>query len=200
MSFIIKSGIGNGKSVGVSSGKRLYTDSITETIQEAGVVAGETFNVATGVVNLTTDSESCIFYLRNLEDRDLLITSVFINTNNGAGSVSGQPIFKVYRNPISGSIITNAVDVDTVSNSNFGSALILSGNIYKGVEGDTIGDASAVIEVALPPRAALSFAEFNTRVVLPRGAAYAVSYKPEAGTTNLDIITGVVLTKLPEEF
>ena len=198
--FTVMDGTGSGRRVGVSKAKRLYTDAITETIQESGTIAGDTFNLATGKINFTSATESCLFYIRNLESRDLMITSVFLNTQNGAGSVSGQPVFKVFRNPITGTIIDTATPVDTISNSNFGSAEILSANMYKGFEGATISDSSAIIEVPLPPRAAAPLAEFNTRVVLPRGAAYALCYTPEAGTTNLDVITGIVVTKLPEDF
>ena len=201
MSFIIKDGTGKGYLAKVGSNNRLATDSITETIQEKAITEGDGYNVATSRITLTTTNESALFYIENLEDQDLILTSVFLNTVNGAGTLTGgQPVLKIYRNPSSGTIISNAKPILTESNSNFGSNKSLDARLYEGVEGDNLTGQDAIIDVPLPSRAAVTFIEFQTRVILPKGSMYGISYQPEAGSTSVDVITGLTLIKLPATF
>jgi len=200
MSKTIIDGTGKGYHAKVGSDNRLAVDSITETIQEAAIAAGDGYNLATGRITLTSTSESALFYLENLEDHELEITSVFINTSASAGTLSGQPCLKIYRNPTGGTVVDDATAITTSSNSNFGSNKTLSANVYEGDEAKTLTGNTATIDVPLPSRAAVTFIEFSTKVVLPKGASYGITYQPETGSTSVDIIAGVNTIIVPQEF
>lgn len=196
-------GTGSGFLAKVGSDNRLATDSIIESIHEKATSEGDGYNVATPPITLTTTNESALIYIKNGEDQDLVITSVFLNTFNSVGTLVGaQPRLKVYRNPNNGTLISNAVDIPgiNISNSNFGSAKILVADIYHGVEGDTVTGHSALIDIPLPTRGALTLNVFDTTVVMPKGSAFVLSYQPEPGSTSVDVIAGVRLIKLPVEF
>lgn len=199
MTSVIQDGTGGGYKAKVGSDNRLAVDAITESIEEKATTEGNGFNVATNRIVLTNSAESALFFIENEEQQDLIITSVFVNTSNSSGTLSGQPILKVYRNPNSGTIIDNA-EVITPINSNFGSAKTLSAKVYQGTENDTLTTNQGVIEVPLPSRAAMPLIEFNTTVILPRGARYGITYQPETGSTSVDLIAGITVIKLPEEF
>jgi hypothetical protein len=197
---MIIDGTGDGFRAKVGSDNRLAVDAITESIEEKAITEGDGYNVSTDRVTLTSTNESALFYLENKEDQDLIINSTFVNTSNSVGTLSGaQPTLKIYRNPTEGTIIDTAKSISPI-NSNFGSAKVLLANIYEGSEGDTFTKDQGIIEVPLATREALPLVEFSTTVILPRGASYGISYQPETGSTSVDMIVGVTVIKLPEEF
>jgi hypothetical protein len=201
MSESTRDGTGRGYRARVTQDKRLSTNAISESVVDAGAIVGDTYNIATSPITITGTTESAIFYIRNLDERDLLISSVFLNTFNSVGTLNGsQPILKVVRNPIAGSLITNQVAAGVISNNNFGTNLFPNATIYEGVDGDTFTSFNLEIPVPLPTRAAVTFLEFATRVVLKRGSSYGIKYQPEAGSTSVDVITGGIVTVLPKEF
>ncbi len=192
MTVIIKDGTGTGAAVKVSSDNMLSTTAVTETQQEHAITAGDGYNLASGRLPLTSTDESAIFYVENTETADLVINSVFINTSNSAGTLVGaQPTFRVYRNPTGGTIVSDATDVLTISNNNFGSRQTLSANIYQGGEGKTLTGQTSIIDIPIPTRAAVTFIEFTIKIVLPKGASFGITYQPETGSTGLDVIAGV---------
>lgn len=201
MSSIIKDGTGKGYAAKVGSDNRLAVDAITETIREAAIASGDGYNLATGRLTLTSTNESAVFFFENQEDTNVEIVSVFINTSASVGTLVGaQPELKIYRNPTGGTIVDDATDIITISNSNFGSNKVITANIYQGDEGKTLTGNTAVIDVPLPTRGAVTFFEFETTIVLPKGASYGISYKPETGSTSVDVIAGVTVIKVPLEF
>lgn len=199
MSYIIADGTGGGFKAKVGADNRLAVDAITESIEEKSVTEGNGYNVATNRIILTSTNESALFYIENEEEQDLIVTSLFINTSNSVGTLTNQPIVKIYRNPSAGTIIDNAQSV-TPLNSNFGSAKTLLAKTYEGDEAYTFTKDSGVIEVPLPSREAVPLIEFDTTVILPRGARYGISYQPETGSTSVDLIAGITVIKLPVEF
>lgn len=200
MCGILEDGTGKGYKAKVTSDNRLAVNSVNESVRDFSIVTGDGYNIATSRVTLTSSSESALIYIKNQEDVDLIINSVFVNTVDGAGTLSGQPVLRVYRNPLGGTIVSTATPVTNKSNQNFGSNKVLTADIYEGFETATFINQTNIIDVPLPSRLALTFTEFETRVVLPKGSSYGISYQPETGTTTLDVITGVTLFKLPESF
>jgi len=197
---VIVGGVGEPNRAKVGSNFGLATNSITETIVESVTIAGGGFNVATSPVTLTNTAESALFYIKNNEKLPILVTSVFINTNKSVGTLTGgQPVVCIYRNPKSGSIISSAKEI-VPTNSNFGSFESLAADAYEGAQGDAFGDNQGIISVPLPSRAVMPLAQFDTQVVLPNGASYGISYHPEAGSTSVDMIVGLTVIKLPEDF
>ena len=192
----------NGNTIGVTDSNRGKINSITATVQEIGIANGNGYNLATSRITLIGTTESAVFFFRNGENIDVEITSIFINTTNSQGTLVGaQPTLKIYRNPRAGTIITNATPILVSSNNNFGSRDELIGDAYQGTDGATLDSESiTVIDVPLPTRQALPLVEFPIEVVLPRGASIGLSYQPEDGSTSVDVIAGLTLVRLPQEF
>ena len=107
---------------------------------------------------------------------------------------------RIYRNPTGGTIVDDATVITTSSNQNFGSNKTLSANAYEGAEAKTLTGQSTFIDVPLPSRAAVTFIEFETKVVLPKGASYGITYQPQTGSTSVEVIAGVTTIIVPEEF
>ena len=73
MTQIIKDGTGTGHTVKVDDQNRAHTLATTKTIREDAILRGELFAHNTDFINLTTDTVSGIFYLKNESDQDLFI-------------------------------------------------------------------------------------------------------------------------------
>jgi hypothetical protein len=197
---VITSGTGFPYRAKVGSDLRLAVDAITETIEEKAITDGDGYNIATSRITVTNTTENALLFLQNNENQDLIITSVFVNTSNSQGTLVGaQPELKIYRNPEAGDLATTPT-VITPFNSNYGSNKTLDALIYEGAEGESLGDFDDIIDVPLSSRAALPLVEFTRTIILPRGSTYGLTYKPETGSTSVDIIVGITAIKLPVEF
>lgn len=131
-------------------------------------------------INLTTTGvEHGVFYLKNISTtRNLHIHTVRTCADQ-------QHKVKIYKNPTSGTLISNAV-AGISTNLNFGSSKLAEASVFSGVNGDTltgdvmtqhinnVGHSTARIEGALilPPEKSIGFtcevavaADFCIRIV-----------------------------------
>jgi len=189
---VITDGKGSGYSAEVTANHRLKTTGVDLTLTEAASETGDTYNLNTGTIALTSASESALFYVKNNEGTNLIIESIIINFKDYVGT-AGQPTLHVYRNPSTGTIISNAV-AGVQSNRNYGSKKALDIDIFQGANGNTMNTGDSQVEVFLPSTAALTFVEFSTIVVLPKGAAIGISYEPPSGMTSMNIVAAFNVT------
>lgn len=188
----VKDGTGKGYLAGVTVNNRLRVAGVLQTLTEVATQTGDTYNIATSTLTLTTSGESALFYIENNEDNDLLIDNLIINIIDYTGT-DGQPIVKVLRNPDAGTVISDATAA-VQSNRNFGSSKSLTANIYEGTEGKTLSGQDATVEIPLPSTALSSFSAFDTIVVLPKGATFGITYTPPSGITTVDVIIAINAT------
>ena len=106
----IEDGTGTGKLARVDNNQRLHTDAITENIKDAESEQGNSYNLNTGDITLTSAAKTTVFYFKNNEDADYHITAFIYNLGNSTGG-SGDVKIDVVSNPTTGDIITNANDV-----------------------------------------------------------------------------------------
>lgn len=191
---VITDGTGTGNKAKVTADNQLTTAAVTRTFSQQATADGDGFNIATPRVTLTSTNESALFYIQNLEDTDLLISALIINTTASTGTLTGQPEVKVYRNPVSGTLISSPGAIIS-TNLNYGSSQTLNANQFSGIEGSTIAGQSAIIDIPLASRAAVPLNILSTDVILPKGTAYAVTYKPETGSTSVDVIIAILATR-----
>jgi hypothetical protein len=189
---MIQDATGKGFWAKVTPNNRLMTTGVDLTLTEAATETGDTYNINTGEITLTGTGESALFYIENQEETNLLITDIIVSIKDFTGT-AGQPELAIYRNPTNGTIETNGVIAEQ-TNRNYGSSKKIDANIYQGVEGDTITGHTDRICVYLPSVAAATFNAFSTLVVLPKGAALAISYTPPAGNTSMKVIAAVNAT------
>ena len=192
MTIAIMDGTGDGYQAAVTSNNRLKTTGVDLTLTEAATETGDTYNINTSTITLTSGDESALFYIKNNENTDLHITDVIVNITGYAGT-GGQPILKILRNPLAGTVVSTAT-TGVQSNRNFGSSNTLTADIFEGVEGATLTGQDNTIEVFLPTTAAVTFNAFSTLTILPKGSTFGITYEPPTGTTSVDIVIAINAT------
>lgn len=185
MELVIKNG-SNGNTAFVDSSKRLHTYSVTETASRYASETGDSFNINTGIINLTSDSKSAILYVKNNESRDMIIEGIYYLIGNSTGG-TGDVLISVLRNPTAGTIVSGASDVEIKGvNRNFGSSKTLSADMYKGAEGNTLTDGDKVIETILnqsPQRVFINAGD----IILQKGSSIGIEITPASSNTDVDV-------------
>lgn len=182
MAIEIRDGKGTGNRSKVS-GNRLFTHSVVETEAIHATAVGDSYNINTGSVSLTSTTASGILYVKNNENRDLVIEAVACGLGN-AGTVSDVASIVLVRNPTGGTLISNATAVSMNQNRNFGSSKTLTINAYKGAEGSTVTGGNDIAQFFAAAGSRL-FAEVN--MILTKGDSIAVKIDTNTtlGTTNV---------------
>jgi hypothetical protein len=185
---IIKDGTGDGHRAKVDAEKRLHVHSFGVTMPEAAALEGDLYSLTSGVVTLTTDGESAIFYIKNNEDDDLFFTSQFTLIGDASGGEDFATI-TFYIDPTGGTIISNAIEMDA-NNARFTDTSVLTADTYKGVEGDTLTGASNTLSFVTS-----TIVQPVTYFVLPPKKAYGVSITPPTGNTSQSVSFGLDLVR-----
>ena len=144
--MIIDDGTGSGRSAKVDGRNRLLSRSITESNNQAATDIGNSFNINTGIISLTTNGESSILYVKNNEVVDLHLDALSVGIGTLGGTVTESSVVTLLRNPTGGTVVSDATAADMTQNRNFGSSKALTADVYKGAEGKTLtgGDDIAI--------------------------------------------------------
>ncbi len=188
MSDHIKDGTGTGYSAGVDSENRLKTHAITEMSEVHANGKGDAYNLNTGIVTLTNALETSLFYLKNNEDVDFVISAVVVGI--WASDGDGLDMRATFiRNPTTGDIITNANAVAINSNRNYGSTNTLTADVYVGASGETKtnGGDHILIRVSEESR---NFITINE--IIPKGASFGVNILPPTSNTSMNCYVAVI--------
>lgn len=181
---VIKDGEGSGVYAGVTNGNRIKVVSISVPVDDAANRQGEAFHLNTGLITLTNDLETTVFYLRNNETVDLVLDSALFclgGSTNGSGD--GRVI--VVYNPTAGDIITNA-NAGFQSNSNVGATRILLADLYIGASGETKVTGSQGPSVLVPTGTG-NLPVSGPTTIIPQGRSIAINIIPPAGNTSQKI-------------
>jgi hypothetical protein len=186
MGFQIQDGTGSNYKLQVDSKNRIRTFSVTEDEAANASIQGDSYNANTGIINLTSSNKTAVFYVKNNGDDELLIDTLFYLIGNSTGG-TGDVLITVLRNPTTGTIIDNAVDMEMAGvNRNFGSSKVLTADFFKGAEGNTFTSGEKVLESIFnqsPTRSAIGVGA----IVLPKGSSIGIDITPASGNTNLDV-------------
>lgn len=183
MSIEIVDGTGTGKQAKVDADNRLHTQSVTTSSQASASTRGDHYNINTGDVTLTTDSQSGLLYIKNNEDNNIIITSVVYLIGNSTGG-SGDVKLDILKNPSGGTVISDATQADIIQNKNFGSPKTLTADIYKGGEGKTLTGGSLAYSSRLSS-AGTSYIIETGDIILTKGSKIAVRITPPSGNTSM---------------
>lgn len=182
----ITDGTGKGYQGKIGSDNRFWTDSITRPQSQSASLSGNSFNINTGVINLTSANKSAVLYVKNNGLNDVVIEGIFYLIGNSTGG-SGDMLITVLRNPTAGTIISNASDVELKAvNRNFGSPNIPTIDAYKGAEGNTFTDGDKVIESIFNQSPTRAYIDAGY-IILPKGASIGFEITPATGNTSLDV-------------
>lgn len=187
MGFTITDGTGEGFEAKVDRDNRIYTQAVTRTELTNAILNGNGYNLTTGLIELTSDSQSALGYIKNNSEFPLVFQELLFIINASSGG-TGNSLISIVKNPTTGTIITSADTNVSVTNRNFGSSKTINGDIYKGAEGVTITDGS---NFATSTRDA-SFADVVTfdaaPIVLERGNSIGVTFTPPSGNVSQNVV------------
>ena len=85
MPEIILDGTGQGNWAKVNDNNRLYTDAITTSESFQASKLGNSYNINTGIIDLTDANETPLIYVKNNEDQDLHILTIVIGVWTSTG-------------------------------------------------------------------------------------------------------------------
>lgn len=145
--MIIQDGTGSGCEARVNQNKQLATFSVTESEAIFTTDTGNSFNINTGDITLTSSNPSAIMYIKNSEEQPLIVEFLAYAQSVGSATVTDLAKLEVIRNPTQGTIVSNAIEVDQNENRNFSSSNTLSCDAYKGAEGDTFTDGNTIAQL-----------------------------------------------------
>lgn len=182
----------NGNTARVDDAGRIQALSVSKSTFQQAAENGDSFNVNTGTINLTSGNESAVLYFKNDSQNEYAIPAIGFLLGNSTGGV-GDILATIIKNPITGTIIDNAVNVDIVANKNAGSIKGLGQTAYKGVEGDTLNSGENWY-FSLIAGAARPYVIDTGQIVLTPGTSLGVKVTPQAGNTsmNLQIFMSVI--------
>jgi len=190
MGFEIIDGMGSGKSAGVDKNNRLETESVTTTsLSSTSKRDGNAYTVGTDGVfsgSFSTGTDNALLYVKNNEDEDLFV-DVCVVSQDVAG------IYKFYKNPTAGTLITNGTSTSPL-NLNFGSSNTADLDVIKlDAVGRTFTDGTVITYSRNP--AGLQPLDFLGTVVVPKGSSFGITYDPETtGTVELSVFFFVHLS------
>ena len=186
MGFEIKDGTGTGNVARVDKENRLAVRSIQETEFEKAVLDGRAFNINTEFLTITSDTEHALLYLKNNEDRPLIVAAWFIGTDAGTNGAN-LGLVRTYYNPTGGTIISGGTDL-TAANRNAGNSRTLVADIKAGGQGFTFTgqDTPAVL---YQTQTVSSRVFGHVFLVLPKGSSLVATYDPN-GAETINIYTG----------
>jgi hypothetical protein len=186
----ILDGTGSGNEAAVDKNNRLQVLAISEGYSIEAAIQGENYNLNTGSISLTSSNKSAVFYLKNNEDKAFIIEDIIVILGASTGG-TGDLVVDVVRNPSTGTIISNAVDVDIVANRNFGSNRPLTADSYKGVEGDTITDGSDFADTTRSSAGTVIHFDSDV-IILPKGSSIGINITPQASNTSMNVKIAIV--------
>jgi len=176
----IDDGTGTGFQVKVDSSNRLLTESVTETEQLEAAVRGDSYQVGSGPITLTSANESAVLFFKNNEDKDVIITAVNVTSSKQTGSSAGVFLAKLYT---SGTALS-AGAAQVPLNNKFGSSQLLTATVQAGQEAATV--TGGVASGAFYVQEAMFF-NTNTAWVFPKGSTIAMSVTPGASNTSATV-------------
>lgn len=181
MDIEIKDGRGTGSRARVDSNGRVESFSITENrIADISKRVGESFILTSDFISLTTTASfSGMMYIKNTDpDKLLFIDRIRVC---GTGSMMGSLQAKIYKNPTTGTLISDANAGITVP-SNLGSNVDFSGTNYVASgDGKTItnGTQFSQFTIHLPGH---TIQDYQGNLIIPGGSSMAIACKPSYAT------------------
>jgi hypothetical protein len=174
----ILDGTGRGFEAGVDSTNRLQTEAVALFVREEAVGFGNSYEIG-AFVTLTGTAETTAIFVKNNEDRTLIIDRFEFSTAESTGGTSEVALLTLYTGTTS---ISNGTATAAV-NANFASALGLNAAVEFGngsTSAQTGGTAFGSSYIKLVGQSI-----FDGPWALPRGASIALNVTPPASNSSL---------------
>lgn len=184
MPFIIEDGLGSGQAAGVTPEGRLRVSARSFTLLEDESINGNGFSFQTGIITLTSASESGVFILQSTDTSNVIVfQEIIVSFGKSTGGSGNDVIYRSYYNPTGGTLLTAKSPIAGVANRNMGLAIPIVANVFQGTEGSTIsGGVNAFTRLYVDQSREVFVSQGP---VLTNGSAFAVSVQPGAGNTSM---------------
>jgi hypothetical protein len=191
MGFVIEGSTkGQVNPANVDENNRLHVRAVNTPEAMEANIQGDAYNINSGVITLTSATDSAVIYVKNNEDRDLHVSAIAVGLGpSPAATTAETPVITVIRNPTAGTIVSSAVAVDINSNRNYGSSKTLSVDAYKGNSGLTLTDGVDHLLFFQPEDGRL-FAGIDE--LLTKGDSIGVKIDPAAGNTSMNCYAAII--------
>lgn len=170
--------------VGATSRGQIKAFSVSETEAQEATELGDGYNINTGVIGLTSSTESGVLYFKNGESRRFIVEAIDVGIGS-AGTVTDVSQITLVKNPTGGTLISNATAADINENRSFGSSNTLASSLaYKGAEGNTVtgGDDALLFFQAAGGRL---IADIELELNPGNSVAVKIDTNTSSGTTNV---------------
>ncbi len=175
-----------GKTARVNLDNSISVHAITLPEDQHATDLGDSYNVNTGLITLTTAGESGILYFKNNEDRNVHIDGVVTILGPSTGGLTTDITrVRVYGEVTTGTLVSGAATADIVRNRNIGVTSALAADVYKGAEGSTITDGTIFLDALQNPGSTVPIA---IDITVPKGKSVAISYEPNDSNSSMKVM------------
>lgn len=183
--MLIEDGKGSGNKSRVDGNNRLHVQGIQESEELHAIEQGDAYNINTGEISFTA-AGTCL-YLKNDEDRDLVVSAIAFGTGTASTSDIGE--ITIERDTTAGDLISDATAVSMNANRNFGSNKTLTATVYKGKSGGTSTGGTDIVLFYHGSSARL-FTTIN--LLLTKGSSLAVTYDPKLSSGSIKAYCAII--------
>ena len=174
-----------GKTARVNLDNTISVHGINLSEAEHATDIGDSYNINSGTITLTTAGESGVLYFKNNEDRNIHVDGlVMILGPSTGGATTDTTRIRVYSNPTTGTLISTALAADIVQNRNFGISSTLVADVYKGATGNTITNGDLFLDSLQSPGSSVPIA---IDITLPKGKSLGISFEPNDSNTSMKV-------------
>jgi hypothetical protein len=193
MAESIIDGTGSGIEAKVDKTNRLHVHSVSEGLVEFAASNGDSYNINTGTIALTSANESSLLYFKNNGEFEVHISAIGFLMGNSTGGV-GDVNITVVKNASLGTVISDAVNVAINENKNTGSSQSLVLDVYKGGEGKTITNGVDTY-YSLIAGSARPYVITTGTIVIPKGGSIGVKMTPQTSNSAMNVQVFMSLTE-----
>lgn len=160
---------------------RLTTKTFTQTFNERATSIGDAYNLNTGDLTLTSGNASGVFWLKNNEQKKIIVTSYIYLFGNTDGAATEDGLVQVLENPTGGTLLTSTAG--TLKNRNVGlQTKIIDVDWRIGAEGKTVTGGSVIIETRFASPVGRQTVPVETAI--PQAGSIAIKYTPRSSNTT----------------
>ena len=195
MSTIIQNGTGKALFAKVDDSNRLHTFSTIESGFRSAKKNGGAFFISSGIIELTSDNESGVLYIKSNENSLISIASITVRCGTSVGGATDDYIRRDYTLPSTGTLITEAKPA-VVANLLAADSRVLDADTFLGAEGDTVGGTPFTDDML---QLTDSIRNEGSGFIVPKGTSLGMSITPPIGNTSMKFQVTVTLYLLDAE-
>lgn len=187
MSNTIKDGAGKGNYAKVDEKLRLRTSADVFLSDEVALINSAGYTISIGNLELTTDTESGVVYLKNLNDSAIVITNVVIIAGDSTGAPDKAIDLVTYINPTGGTVISDATPAPII-NRDLSSSNLPDVTAYVGAQGKTITGGTRLLGLIHSDR---SLSDNYPSFIVPKGFSAGFAIIPATGNTAIKLALNI---------